>query len=144
MPHAPLRVYVMGERGANREPATPEDIAKMRDSPRGDRGRRARLLHLAQRSTTRRSTAVTADLGTAEDGAAGIAEALGEAGGRLFQLISDFDDPSGEIGICLAGWQKGDGRPMEDDAHQRQRPGWSLARHLLDRVAQSSTDGLSW
>jgi N-acyl-D-amino-acid deacylase len=30
LPHSALRVYVMGERGANREVATPEDLAKMK------------------------------------------------------------------------------------------------------------------
>jgi N-acyl-D-aspartate/D-glutamate deacylase len=29
LPHAALRVFVMGERGANREPATPADLAQM-------------------------------------------------------------------------------------------------------------------
>lgn len=34
LPHSPLRVYVMGQRGVDREPATPADLARMRELAR--------------------------------------------------------------------------------------------------------------
>ena len=57
LPHAPLRVYVMGQRGADNDDATPADIAEMARHVRGgDRRRRDRVLHVtvAQPQVARR------------------------------------------------------------------------------------------
>ncbi len=50
VPHSPVRVYVMGERGANREPATDEDLARM--SSLIEEGVRAGALGFATTRTT--------------------------------------------------------------------------------------------
>ncbi len=48
LPHAPMRVYVMGDRALNLEDANQADIAAdARDHRRGGARRRVRLLHLA-------------------------------------------------------------------------------------------------
>ena len=52
VPHGAVRAYVMGERGAKNEPATPEDIEAMRAIVLEALAcRRARLLHLAHHGT---------------------------------------------------------------------------------------------
>ncbi len=55
VPHAAVRAYVMGERGARNEAASAEDIEAMRvHRPRCAPGRRPRLLHLPHHGAPRR------------------------------------------------------------------------------------------
>ncbi len=56
LPHSPLRVYVMGQRGVDREPATHEDLALMRKlAAEAVRGGRAGLRVVATDARTKPS-----------------------------------------------------------------------------------------
>lgn len=98
VPHGALRVYVMGERGANREPATPEENARMRELTRD--AIKAGALGF---STTRTMVHRTADgeltptIGAARAEMEAIARGLFDAGSGVLQWVSDFYDMDGEF-----------------------------------------------
>jgi N-acyl-D-amino-acid deacylase len=94
LPHAPLRLYVMGERGARNEEATPDDIAAMAEHVRA-----AIVAGAIGVSTSRSLNHKTLDgelvPGTFATSAelVGLAQAMMDAGGGLFEAV-----PSGETG----------------------------------------------
>ena len=142
VPHAAIRVYVMGERGANREPATPADMKEM--ARLTVEGIKAGALGF---STSRAIIHQTLDgrhtptFGAAEEELAVIAEAMGELGAGWFQLITDFDDPEDEFHLLRRVAERG-GRPMSLTLAQREgKTGhWKL---LLDLIAQANADGIA-
>ena len=99
LPHGPLRGYVMGDRGAKNEKATPADVVEM-----------SRLAAEAMQAgafgfTTSRTLGHTSVDGTpvpgtfaADDELFSIAQAVREGGGRIFEVamagISPGDDPT--------------------------------------------------
>jgi N-acyl-D-amino-acid deacylase len=92
VPHAALRTYVMGERGAdNREVATSDEIADM--SGHAERAVRAGALGFTTSRTWAHRTSWGEQIGTlhaAADEVLGIATALRRAGTGVVQLISDI------------------------------------------------------
>ncbi|SFF77532.1 N-acyl-D-aspartate/D-glutamate deacylase [Novosphingobium sp. CF614] len=101
--HIPLRAYVMGQRGIDREPATPEEIEEM-----------GRIVEDAVRagaigfSTSRtshhqsRDGKNTAGLTASEEELVGIAKGVQRGGGGAIQLITDFKDHEGEFALIEA------------------------------------------
>jgi N-acyl-D-aspartate/D-glutamate deacylase len=98
VPHAALRVYVMGERGANRDPATAEENAHMRALTRD--AIRAGALGFSTTRTMLHRTAdgdLTPTVGAARAEMEAIARGLADAGSGVLQWVSDFSDMDGEF-----------------------------------------------
>ncbi len=94
MPHAPLRVYVMGDRGAANEDATAADIAAMAEHVRAAITAGA-VGFSTSRSLNHRSLdgeLVPGTFASAEE-LIGLATAVADAGGGLFEVV-----PTGETG----------------------------------------------
>ncbi|MDP1853989.1 MAG: amidohydrolase family protein, partial [Candidatus Omnitrophota bacterium] len=97
VPHAPLRVFVMGQRGVDREPATAEDMASM--SALVEEGVNAGALGFStSRSLFHRTSegALTPTITAAEEELTAIARGLGRAGKGVIQLLDDFADTTTE------------------------------------------------
>ena len=141
LPHAAVRVHVMGERGANRETATPEDIAAMAAI-----ARRAAEVGAMGFSTSRTLNHRTSDgqptptLTAGEDELMGVAMALKAAGRGTLQFVSDFNDPEAEFAM-LRRLVEGSGRPLAFTLVQSPR-GPRSYKLLLAALADAVAAGL--
>ncbi|MFN7180105.1 N-acyl-D-amino-acid deacylase family protein [Hyphomonas sp.] len=141
LPHAALRVFVMGDRGANREDATLDDIKAMKEL-----AKEAVLAGAMGFSTSRTLNHRTSDgqptptLTASQDELLGIAMGLAEAGRGVLQFVSDFNDPQKEAAL-LRGLVEKSGRPLSVSLAQADvaPEGWRL---LLGAIEAAAADGL--
>ena len=141
VPHSPVRVFVMGERGVKREPATPEDNAAMAELAAA--GIRAGALGFSTSRTLNHKTLDGRPIPTltaAEDELAAIGDAMGQVGAGWIQVISDFDDLDGEFAMLRRVVERCR-RPMAITILQNDRApdNW---RRLLAHIAEANRAGL--
>jgi len=112
VPHAALRVFVMGERAVRREPATAADRARMAELVA--EGIAAGAAGFAtSRTINHRSSDGTQipTLDAAEEELAAIADALAGQGRGVLQLVSDLDDVEAELAMIRRLVERS-GRPL--------------------------------
>jgi N-acyl-D-aspartate/D-glutamate deacylase len=120
IPHAALRYYVMGERGAAREPATADDLRSMADLT--EQALRAGALGFSTSRTLLHKTARGAyvpNFGAAATELNAIGEGVRRAGRGVLQLLSDFDDVDGEFAMLCDWVRASGGRPLSFTLVQR-------------------------
>ena len=139
LPHAAMRVYVMGQRGADREPATPQDVAQMKAMT--SRAIQAGALGFTTSRTLNHRSArgePTPTLKAEAEELLGISEGIRDVGTGVIEMISDFDDLDLEFDL-LKSMVKKSGRPMSISLAQGISPhGW---RKMLDRIESANRDG---
>ena len=124
LPHSPLRVYAMGQRGANREPATDEDLARMKALTReaidaGAIGFGTSRVLIHRTSKGEQIPSFEAD----ERELSAIGEALHEADSGVFQLVSNlgFGSLEDELGL-IRRIARSSGRPVTYTQAQPRAP----------------------
>ena len=142
LPHGALRLHVMGERGARREPATPDDIAEMARIARQAVEDGALGFTTSRTLNHRTSRGEPTPTLTAEaDELVGIARALGAAGKGVLQLVSDFIDVDEEMAI-FRRMAAESGRPLSLSLAQSPLAPDSW-RKILGLLDDAVTDGIT-
>jgi len=142
IPHSPIRVYVMGERGARHGASTPQDRAEMTQlvteavcagaigvSTSRSSGHRLKNGELAPSVTTEKAELLA------------LAEGLRKAGAGVFQLITENTaDPADELEV-VTSIARAAGRPTSYTLLQVPT-GPEKWRTMLDLTAKANAEGL--
>jgi N-acyl-D-aspartate/D-glutamate deacylase len=142
LPHAALRYYVMGERGAARKPASAADLQRMAELT--EQALRAGALGFSTSRTLLHKTArgdYVPNFGAAAAELNAIGEGVRRAGRGVLQLLSDFDDVDAEFRM-LRDWVRASGRaPLSFTLVQRVEHPRQWQR-LLELIDAAQADGL--
>ena len=141
VPHGAVRLYVMGQRGADREAATPDEIRRMGEAVAAGVRAGAFGFTTSRTKNHRTSKGAFAPTLTAEaDELIGIAAAMGATGKGVLEVVSDFDDLDHEFDT-LRAMVEASGRPLSVSIAQADGRPETPAR-LMALLEQANADGL--
>jgi N-acyl-D-aspartate/D-glutamate deacylase len=142
LPHSPLRVFVMGDRGVNLEPPTREDLFEMRRLTKEAVEAGAIGVTTSRSYAHRfRSGELAPSVPTEDQEVLALAAGLGDAGKGVFQMVPSYDVTAAERFDLLRRIAKTSGRPVSFTFMQTpQTPGdW---QETLDDLEKANQDGL--
>jgi N-acyl-D-aspartate/D-glutamate deacylase len=144
LPHAALRVYVMGERAIRREPATPDDSARMAELARQAIEAGALGFTTSRNLSHRTKSGESIPThGALEDELRAIALGVKAAGRGVLEVSADFnstgDDIAGEVALYRR-LVEASGRPLSVTiAFMNERP--DLCAALMREIAAANAAG---
>jgi N-acyl-D-aspartate/D-glutamate deacylase len=142
LPHAALRYYVMGERGAAREAANADDLQRMAELT--EQALSAGALGFTTSRTLLHKTArgeYVPNFGAAAQELNAIAAGVKRAGCGVLQLLSDFQDTETEFRMLCDWVNASGGRPLSFTLVQRLEVPQQW-RRLLELVEEAQRNGL--
>jgi N-acyl-D-aspartate/D-glutamate deacylase len=139
LPHAALRVYVMGERGANREPATADDNRQM--AALTAEAIKAGALGFSTSRTLNHRTSdgdFTPTLKAGEDELTAIAEGMHGAGGGVLQFVLDLSTLDEDLPMLLRVGER-TGCPVSFSVTQNDRAPerWRQTMEAIDAAGRA-------
>jgi N-acyl-D-aspartate/D-glutamate deacylase len=142
LPHAALRAYVMGERGADyKQDASPDEIAQMTQLT--IEALEAGAMGVGTSRTVNHRSRTGAKIGTltaSTEELLGIAEGLRHTGKGVMQFVSDFKGLDVEMGLMRQAAELS-GRPLSVSLVQAD-PDPDRWRRVVDHLARAQADGI--
>ncbi|MEO9190300.1 MAG: amidohydrolase family protein, partial [Acetobacteraceae bacterium] len=142
LPHAAVRVFVMGERAIRLENANQADIAEMRQIA-AEAVRAGAFGFSTSRTTSHKSLKgdYTPTLRAQEQELSGLAQGLADAGGGFMEVVAEWaGDHKAEFRM-IRRVAEASGRPVVFSLAQRHSQG-DIWRDLLEMAAQASAEGV--